>query len=221
MKLSFCIINRCIYVEYSCSSKIRKRNWLLFPLSWTTLSHSSSLPFIDSIKCAKARISSCQPCLFLSLSVSWCQLSILDVFLFELFRSGSALLPLFSFIFIYIFIWYVFECVCPSAIANMEVSMSLVYLKENEKNKWRLFCVQNYIQNIDLNPEVIIDNCITRTMTLYLSFTQFYLLTFSAMNIQARQSNICLIISNMEKMRAREREKEQFVIVFVRWLALE
>jgi hypothetical protein len=79
--------------------------------------------------------------------------------------------------------------------------------------------VQNYIQNIDLNPEVIIDNCITRTMTLYLSFILFYLLTFSAMNIQARQSNICLIISNIDKMRGRE--KEQFVIVLVRLLALE
>jgi len=56
-------------------------------------------------------------------------------------------------------------------------------------------------------------------MTLYLSLTLFHLLTFSVKNIQARQSSICLIISNIDKMRGRE--KEQFVIVLVRLLALE
>jgi hypothetical protein len=94
--------------------------------------------------------------------------------------------------------------------------MSLVYLKENRKINEGCFAYKTIysIRNIDLNVEVIIDNCITRTMTLYLSFTLFHLLTFSAKNIQARQSSICLIISNIEKMRVRQ--KEQFVIVLVR-----
>jgi hypothetical protein len=140
--------------------------------------------------------------IFLSLfSVSWCQLSILDVFLFELFRNGSAPLPLFSSLDIYIYIMYVFVCVCPSAIANMEVSMSLVYLKENRRINEGCFVYKTIYsnRNTDLNVEVIIDNCITRTMTLYLSFILFHMLTFSAKHIQARQSSICLIISNIEK----------------------
>lgn len=66
---------------------------------------------------------------------------------------------------------YLYVCVCPSAIANMEVSMSVVYLKENRRiNEDCFVCKTIYsIRNIDLNVEVIIDNCITRTRTLYLS----------------------------------------------------
>ncbi len=109
----------------------------------------------------------------------------------------------------------------PSAIANMEVSMSLVYLKENRKiNEGCFVCKTMYsIRNIDLNVEVIIDNCITRTITLELSFTLFHLLTFSAKHIQARQSSICLIISSIEKMKGIE--EEPFLIILVRLLALE
>lgn len=61
-------------------------------------------------------------------SVSWCQLSILDVFLFELFRNGSALLPLYMYL-------YVCMCVCPNAMANMEVSMSVVDLKRENQSE--------------------------------------------------------------------------------------
>ncbi len=83
MKLSFCIINR-----YETDF-----------FSWTTLYHLSSLSFIDFVKCKRTCIFSCQACFFL-FSFSSCQLSILDVFLFELFRNGSALLPLFIYLYV-------------------------------------------------------------------------------------------------------------------------
>ena len=97
----------------------------------------------------------------------------------------------------------------------MEVSMSFVYLKENRrKNEDCFVCKTPYvsicsIENIDLDVEVINDNCITRTMTLYLLLTLFHLLTFSAENIQARQSSNCLIISNTKKMRGEESERQK------------
>ena len=109
------------------------------------------------------------------------------------------------------------------ATANMEVSMSAASVE-----KRRLFCVQNSAyesRNGDLRGEVIRENCITRTSTLCLLFTLFHLLTFSANNhSQARQSSICLIISNSERERERgraSRRKEQFLIERIRLLALE
>ena len=73
-------------------------------------------------------------------------------------------------------------CVCPSAMANMEVSMSLVYLKENRKINEGCFVCK--IRNTDLNVEVIIDNCITRTMTLYLSFADLFGREYSSTTIE-------------------------------------
>lgn len=96
----------------------RKRNWLLllFLLSWTTLSHSSSLPFIDSVKCSRARISSCQACLFLSLSLSLPLSHDVNYrFWMSSFSnySGTDLLFFLSFpLYIYICMWL---CVCAPA----------------------------------------------------------------------------------------------------------
>ena len=59
MKLTFfCIINRCIYVEYELYEEAT--DFFILPslsLLNCALPHSSSLPFIDSVKCARARIS--------------------------------------------------------------------------------------------------------------------------------------------------------------------
>ncbi len=125
---------------------------------------------------------------------------------------------LFLFRYIYIYNVCICMCVCPSAIANMEVSMSLVYLKENRRINEGCFVYKTIYsnRNTDLNVEVIIDNCITRTMTLYLSFILFHMLTFSAKHIQARQSSICLIISNIEK---NERDRERTICDRTRSLA--
>ena len=215
-------------LNMSCRKRIRERNWLLLSL----LNYAFSFIVIAVHRfhqvCENAHLLLSSMPLFLS-SVSWCQLSILDVFLFELFRNGSAPLPLFSPL-------YVFVCVWPNAIANMEVSMSFVYLKESRRRDEDCFVCKTLfvsicsIENIDLEVEVINDNCITRTMTLYLLLTLFHLLTFSAKNIQARQSSNCLIISNMKKMRVgrrreresnRKRERNFFVIISVRCFVLE
>ncbi len=204
-----------------CSSRIRKRNWLF--LFSSLLNYALSLIVIAVHRFRQVFESAHLLLSSMSLPLSLSPLSHDVNYRFWMSSSsnysGADLLfflsfPLYININIYVF-------VCPSAIANMEVSMSLVYLKENKRiNEGCFVCKTIYsIRNIDRNVEVIIDNCITRTMTLYLSLTLFHLLTFSAKNIQARQSSICLIISNIDKMRGRE--KEQFVIVLVRLLALE
>jgi hypothetical protein len=134
-------------LNMGCSSRIRNWLLLLFLLSWTTLSHSSSLPFIDSVKCARARISPCQACLFLCLMMSIIDSRCLPLRIIpERICSSSSL---------YI---YVFVCVWPSVrlrlmIANMEVSMSLI--KEEWINEWRLFCVQNSIFDPNYWPPML------------------------------------------------------------------